>query len=76
MNELKVIGVASLGLAGIEVYDLNEERVLYKYCYPDGLNKNEKLHRAKIYFDKKEPYFNTQMGKVKLSDVLRVNIGG
>ena len=66
----KPIGVYSLGLYGVVVYDIKEETVLYKFSSGD---KTGKLHKAKIKYNTKGAYFETMLCRIYFSEVLRIN---
>lgn len=77
MSDEKIIGIHSAGLCLVVVYEIDEEKVVYKFYSNVGKLEDEKFHRAKIKYNTKgEPYFETLFGKVLLSEVLKTDTGG
>lgn len=44
----RVIATYSMGLAGYEILEANDEYVTYRYCYM-GQPADSKMHRAKLH---------------------------
>lgn len=73
MDNKKVVAVYSFGLCGLEIMDIInsiDDYVIYRFC--GGSETETKLHKAKIYYNTKEPYFNYNGKRIRLSECLRV----
>ena len=65
MIDKKIIGVSSDSL--VKIYDINDNFIKYSFY------NETKIKKVKLYYTKKDIYFNVSKLRYKLSEILRTN---